>query len=306
MRDITPVKKELLANSEDLDAEFRRLFHGRGGCWEEWRSVTMDSIDNVLFVQLFFDLEMEDQKNLVDMLTNYMQNSRHNTLVLKRRYQRGAPSEVLVGELTGSEVAIENQMKFHLNLLANQNTGYFGDMKNGRAYIESIAQGKRVLNLFSYTCGFSLFARRGGAAEVVNVDMSKGALATGMKNHALNDLETRGISFLPYNILKSFAKLKKRAPFDIIIIDPPTFQKGSFEAENDYRKIIQKLPQLASSECTLLACLNSPDLDENFLTNQIKELAPSFHFEKRLPNVKEFKSLDESRSLKNLVFKREL
>ena len=304
-RDISVIKQEILLNSQGLDHEFRRLFHGRGGCWEEWRSVTVDSIDNILFVQLFFDLE-EDIDKLLDMLRTYMRNSRHDTLVLKRRYQKGATSNVLVGNVDDNVVAIENKMKFHLNLLANQNTGYFGDMKNGRAFIETIAKGKKVLNLFSYTCGFSLFARRGGALEIVNVDMSKGALATGMKNHALNNLDTKGISFLPYNILKSFARLKKSGPYDIIIIDPPTFQKGSFDAQSDYRKIIQKLPQLASDDSTLLACLNAPDLDETFLTAQIKELAPSFHFEKRLPNVKEYKSLDESRSLKNLVFKRKL
>ena len=304
MIDLSPIQSELETNSKELSEEFKRLFHGRGGIWEEIRSVTVDSIDNILLLQLFYDLGKEVEQDLVNLLQSYMQNSRHDTLVVKRRYVRGSNTEVISGEVTGEEVAIENGMRFRLNLLANQNIGYFGDMKNGRSFIESIARGKRVLNLFSYTCGFSLFARRGGASEVVNVDMSKGALSVGMKNHAINGLDTKGISFLPYNILKSFPKLKRKGPFDIIIIDPPTFQKGSFEATNDYKKIIQKLPELANEECTLLACLNSPDHTEEFLTDQIKELAPDFIYEKRLPNLKEYKSLDESRSLKNLVFQR--
>ena len=304
MIDLSPIQNELETNSKELSEEFRRLFHGRGGIWEDIRSVTIDSIDNILLLQLFYDFGETVEKELVDMLQEYMHNSRHDTLVLKRRYVRGSNTEVVTGTVTGEEVAIENGMKFRLNLLANQNIGYFGDMKNGRSFIENIAKDKRVLNLFSYTCGFSLFARRGGASEVVNVDMSKGALAVGMKNHAINDLETKGISFLPYNILKSFPKLKRKGPFDIIIIDPPTFQKGSFEATNDYKKIIQKLPELANDTCTLLACLNSPDHTEEFLTDQIKELAPDFIYKRRLPNLKEYKSLDESRSLKNLVFER--
>jgi 23S rRNA (cytosine1962-C5)-methyltransferase len=90
----------------------------------------------------------------------------------------------------------------------------------------------------------------------------------------------------------------------LIIIDPPTFQKGSFEATKDYRKLIMKLPQIASEDCTLLACLNSPDLDAEFIKELIKELAPSFKFVKRLENVEEFASADEERSLKNLVFQR--
>lgn len=306
MIDLSPIEDELQNNSQELNEEFRRLFHGRGGIWEDIRSITVDSIDNVLLLQFFYDFGQEVEYNVVKLLQKYMQNSRHDTLILKRRYVRGGESEVVTGNVTGEEVAIENGMKFRLNLLSNQNIGYFGDMKNGRSFIESIAKGKRVLNLFSYTCGFSLFARRGGASEVVNVDMSKGALSVGMKNHAINDLETKGISFLPYNILKSFPKLKRKGPFDIIIIDPPTFQKGSFEATNDYRKIIQRLPELASNECTLLACLNSPDHTEEFLKEQIKELAGEFVYERRLPNLNEYKSLDESRSLKNLVFQRKM
>lgn len=90
----------------------------------------------------------------------------------------------------------------------------------------------------------------------------------------------------------------------MIIIDPPTFQKGSFEATKDYQKIIMKLPQLASEDCILLACLNSPDLDEDFIKNLIKESAPSFEFSHRLKNLDEFVSDDESKSLKKLIFLR--
>jgi len=136
--------------------------------------------------------------------------------------------------------------------------------------------------------------------------MSKGALSIGRTNHHLNELEMRGISFHPYNILKSFSRIKKKGPYDLIIIDPPTFQKGSFEATKDYIKIITKLPQIASENCTLLACLNSPDLDSDFIINLIKEWAPSFKFVKRLDNLPEFASENEDRSLKNLVFKREI
>ena len=303
MIELSPIVQELEHHSIGLSEEFRRLFHGRGGRWEALRSITVDSIDNILLLQLFYQFDQEVQDALQTLLLEYMTTSRHDTLVIKRRYIRGSQTEVVCGEITGNEVAIENGMKFQLNLLENQNIGYFGDMKNGRAFIESIAKEKRVLNLFSYTCGFSLFAKRGGAKEVVNVDMSKGALATGMKNHALNSLETKGVSFLPYNILRSFPRLLKRAPFDIIIIDPPTFQKNSFEASKDYRKIIEKLPKLASQNATLLACLNSPDLGEDFLITQIEELS-DFRFLKRLENLPTYQSLDESKSLKNLVFTR--
>ena len=306
LENIETIKNEIEKNSLNLNEEFKRLFHGRGGLWEEWRFLTVDSIDNVLLIQFFYEAPKETQEAIISYLKEFIKTSRHNTIVLKRRYIRGSITEVITGEITGNEVAIENGMKFILNLTSNQNIGYFGDMKNGRSFIETISKNKTVLNLFSYTCGFSLFAKRGGAKSVVNVDMSKSVLATGQKNHQINNLPTKGISFLPYNILKSFARLKKKGPFDIIIIDPPTFQKGSFEATKDYKKIITKLPQLASQDAILLACLNSPDLDEEFIINLVKELSPNFKFQKRLTNLQEYKSLDEKRSLKNLVFQRKI
>jgi 23S rRNA (cytosine1962-C5)-methyltransferase len=195
-------------------------------------------------------------------------------------------------------------MKIKLNLLSNQNSGYFPDMKKGREFVRENAKDKSVLNLFSYTCAFSVAAKLGGAYTVVNVDMSKGALSTGKANHALNAIEPRGVSYLPYNILKSFSNLKKRGPYDFIIIDPPSFQRGSFEATKDYEKIIKRLEELASDDCTLLSCLNSPELDSSFIISMMNEFAPSFEFVKRLENVAEFASDDEERSLKNLVFQR--
>lgn len=300
---IDSLKKILEENSKDTTNEFKRIFHGRGGLYEGWRHLTVDSIDTILSVALFF--EEDNEAELLKMLEEFTYASGYETLVVQRRYEKGHPSEVLIGEVPEFVYAVENGMKFKLNLLSNRNSGYFPDMKNGRTFVREKAKDKSVLNLFSYTCAFSIAAKKGGATKVSNIDMSKGALSTGSANHHLNDIETRGVSFLPYNILKSFSRIKKKGPYDLIIIDPPTFQKGSFEATKDYRKIITKLPQIASESCTLLACLNSPDLDESFIKDLITELAPSFKYSHRLENVEDFKSADENRSLKNLVFVRE-
>jgi len=299
---INDINIHLQNNSKDLTNEFKRLFHGRGGLYEGWKHLTIDSIDDILSVALYTEEEKEEE--LLEMLKSYIASSRHKTIVLQRRYIKGSPSEVIVGELENELFVVENGMKIKLNLLSNRNSGYFADMKNGREFVKANSKDKSVLNLFSYTCAFSIAAMKGGAYKVSNIDMSKGALSTGRTNHHLNDIDTRGVSFHPYNILKSFSRIKKKGPYDLIIIDPPTFQKGSFEATKDYRKLIMKLPQIASEDCKLLACLNSPDLDVEFIKELIKELAPSFRFEERLKNVEEFASEDENRSLKNLVFQR--
>ena len=298
------LKETLVTNSKNCSQEFKRLFHGRGGVYENWRHLTVDSIDTILSVALYFNEVSEGE--LIEMLIAFTKESNYKTLVIQRRYLKESPSEILIGELAEDIYVVENGIKIKLNLLNNKNSGYFPDMKNGRAFIKANAKDKRVLNLFSYTCAFSLAAKMGGAYEVINVDMSKGALKTGMQNHSLNGLDPRGTSFLPYNILKSFSSLKRKGPYDMIIIDPPSFQRGSFEATKDYEKIIKKLPQIASEDCLLLSCLNSPELESNFIINMIQEWAPSFKFVKRLENLEEFKSADEDKSLKNLVFQREL
>ncbi|EQB40447.1 hypothetical protein M947_01220 [Sulfurimonas hongkongensis] len=290
----------ILLNSKDLSAEFKRLFHGRGGLYDDFKHLTIDSIDTILSVALY-DKDAKESE-LLELLKSFIKTSRHNTIVVQRRYKKDFPVEVVIGELSDEIFALENGMKFRLNLLSNRNSGYFADMKNGREFVRESAKDKSVLNLFSYTCAFSVAAILGGAKSVSNIDMSKASLSIGRLNHHLNDLDTRGVSFLPYNILKSFSRIKKKGPYDLIIIDPPSFQRGSFEATKDYRKIIAKLPDIASDNCILLACLNSPELNSSFLKELISELAPEFEFKERLANLKEFESLDEERSLKNLLF----
>lgn len=299
------LQTHLKKNTENLTDEFKRLFHGRGVLYgEQWKFLTIDSIDDILSIAFYFSIEKDQEDELLEMLQQFIKNTRHNTLILQRRYLANSPTEVLFGELKENIFAIENKLKIKLNLHSNQNNGYFPDMKNGREYISSIAKEKKVLNLFSYTCAFSIFAIDAGASEVVNMDMAKNALNTGRQNHHINNLDTKKVKFYPHNILKSFSRLKKDGPFDIIIIDPPTLQKGSFEATKDYDKIIKRLDTFSTSDAIVLACLNSPDLDENFIIDIFEELAPNFEFLKRLENLEEFRSLDESRSLKNLVFQK--
>jgi len=267
--------------------EFKRLYHGRGE--KTYPFLTIDSIDDILFVQFYENInehEIIKQLNRAPL--------KYKNIIIKRRYNN--QTFAIRGEIPKNAYAIENSITFKLNFY-NQNIGYFGDMKNTRKYIQSISKNKSVLNLFAYTCGFSLFAKKGGAKKIYNVDMSKSALKVGMANHALNFKDNKNVSFLPYNILKAFNKLKKHAPYDIIIIDPPSYQKGSFIASKDYIKIIKKLPQLSDKNTTLISCINSPKFTKNELIDMIEQNT-SFTFQKQIPNPKEY----TNSTLKSLIF----
>ena len=97
-------------------------------------------------------------------------------------------------------------------------------------------------------------------------------------------------------------KIKKMSPYDIVIIDPPSFQKGSFVATSDYIKIIKKLDFILPIGGVVLACLNDPFLSSNFLIDIFKKEAPNFEFLEKLENVDEFLVENEEKALKNLIF----
>ncbi len=290
------VLKIIKENSKNLNSEFKRLFHGRGKCFEGFEDITVDSINNILFVQVYKEIGYKDK--LLSALQEYIKTSPHDTLLFKSRYDNKL--EVVSGKLEEENFAVENGMKFLLDF-TNQNIGYFGDMKNGRAFVESVAEGKKVLNLFAYSCGFSLFAKRGGASRVINVDMSKGALARGMKNHTINGL-AKGVSYWHLDILKSFPKLKREAPYDIIILDPPTFQRGSFEIEKDYEKIVKKLPSLLAEDGLVISALNTPYLDYGFLDDLYKKHT-DFVKIKEIEPVREYCNKEPKEGLKIAVYR---
>jgi len=163
--------------------------------------------------------------------------------------------------------------------------------------------GLNVLNLFAYTCAFSVAALAGGASQVVNVDMASGALNIGRDNHRLNGLG-EGASFLAHDIFNSWGKIGRSGPYDLIVLDPPSYQKGSFVATKDYARLMRRLPDLLAPGGHAMLCLNTPKLGAAFLMDPMQELAPSLAFVERLPNPTAFADVSEDRALKVLIYQK--
>ena len=300
---IEKLKEIILENLKDKSPEMKRVFHGRGNFYDDYNYLVIDNLNDILLATLFQEIPQDIEKQIINVLEEVYEEKHFKSLVLQRRYKKDNLNEVLKGIVPKDSIAIENALKYKINF-SNQNIGIFPDMKVGREYIQSICKDKNILNLFSYTCAFSVAAISAKASKVVNVDMAKGALTTGRENHHINNLDTKKVKFMPYDILKSWSRIKKEGPYDIIIIDPPTLQKGSFAATKDYGKIIKRLEQLANEKCVVLACLNAPDLPSAFIKDIFKEFASDFVFEKRLENPQTFVVIDDEKALKNLIFKR--
>ena len=159
-----------------------------------------------------------------------------------------------------------------------------------------------MLNLFAYTCAFSVAALQGGAAQVINIDMARGALATGQHNHRLNGLT--GAAFWPHDVFSSWGKIGRAGPYDLIVADPPSYQRGSFVAAKDYPRLLRRLPALLAPGGHALLCLNAPELGTDFLHRHLHEQAPDLHVVHRLTNPATFADVDEERAVKVMVVRR--
>ncbi len=286
----------IIAQRLDLAGnEARRLFHGRGQCYQNFEFLTVDWFTPVIFVTTFAPCTEDIIRTWFTPLL--MQYPQVKTLVWQRRDLAIAENYVLIGELPDNLVANEVNLKFLIDLKAKQNTGFFLDMRHGREWLAKHCQGKKVLNLFSFTCAFSVVALAAGAESVVNIDMSKGVLARGMRNHEINYIDSSKAIFLPHNIFKSWNKLHQLGRYDIIIIDPPSRQRGAFDAEKDYHKVIQRLNKLLKPDADILACLNAPYLGEAQLDDWVLGLAGTRKIE-RLANLSEFEDINHDQAIK--------
>ena len=133
-------------------------------------------------------------------------------------------NEYLLGGKNVDAVALENGLKFNIDWLRGQKTGFFVDQRENRRLLEHYAAGKTVLNMFCYTGGFSVYALRGGAQSVHSVDSSSKAVSLTDENVKLNfGDEPRHASFSEDAF--KFLRESEKDTYDLIILDPPAFAK---------------------------------------------------------------------------------
>ena len=287
----------------------QRVFHGRGGRFPGCEHLALDAYPPVLLLTSFEPLADEALTAIGAELDDRWRVIAPETEPLNWAYQcrqEGGRTEtrLMAGAVPEPHVVTEAGTRYVVHLLRGQNHGLFLDMAEGRRWVrEQVAPGAKVLNLFAYTCAFSVVALQAGAAEVVNVDMSDGALAIGRRNHALNGV-VAGAKFLAHDIFNSWGKLTRGGPYDLVICDPPSFQKGSFVATKDYARLARRLPSLLAPGGVALLCLNTPKLGVDFLRDVMAQNAPELAWVGRVANPAAFADADDERALKVLVYRR--
>lgn len=181
-----------------------------------------------------------------------------------------------LGDPVEPEFAVrENGGRFLVHLYDGYSTGLFLDQRGNRARVRQWAAEKRVLNLFAYTCSFSVAAALGGAAETVNVDVSKKYLDWGRRNFAANDLPAEAHRFYPDDALDYLARAARRGEqYDLVIVDPPTFGRAKrprrvFSLAEQLNALVAAAARVVAAGGQMLVSVNHRATTQNELENAL-------------------------------------
>jgi len=289
----------------DRPDEAGRVFHGRGGRYPGCEHWALDAYPPVFVLTSFQAVPDTDLAAVHDALARrwtVLAPGEPLNWVYQCRADARPDTRRMAGEAPEPHVVSEGDARYRVHVMRGQNHGLFLDMAEGRRWVRAHARGRKVLNLFAYTGAFSVAALQGGAKHVLNVDMSGGAMAVAQQNHALNGLG-EGAGFLAHDIFKTWGRITRSGPYGLVIVDPPSYQKGSFVATKDYARLVRRLPDLLIPGGQALLCLNAPELGSGFLQDLVHEAAPELVFEQRLANPETFADAEPERALKVLVYR---
>lgn len=213
-----------LIDSPDTDCY--RLVHGEG---DNLPGLVIDIYDDVAVVQAHSVGMYRSRQAICEALRTVYGDRLaavydKSAQTLPYKAETGAVDGYLYGGGASTErIVTEHGNRFHVDWGVGQKTGFFLDQRENRALVGHYSAGRTVLNTFSYTGGFSVYALAGGAREVVSVDSSATAVALAVRNAELNfgpDVHHEGVASDVFDYLKTTDK-----QFDLIILDPPAFAK---------------------------------------------------------------------------------
>ncbi len=191
--------------------------------------------------------------------------------VILRSRARGSVGETILGAAPTAAIPfLENGLKFTADVLHGQKTGFFLDQRDNRALVERISRGCRVLNLYSFSGGFSVAAGRGGAAHVTSVDIASAAIAAAGEHWSMNDLPAdrhRGVTADCFEFLEQSAAAKEQ--WDLVVCDPPSFapnEKSRDRALAAYGRLAQLSAKVTPADGYLALASCSSHVDQESFT----------------------------------------
>ena len=225
----------------DVTTTGYRLIHGES---DGWPALVLDKYDSTLALKIYSAAWLPRLDEILALLKEnipceriVLRLSRNIQPLAEKHFQR-RDGQILFGSPpSGAVIFSENGIRFEADVLRGQKTGFFLDQRENRAEVEKLAHGKKVLNAFSFSGGFSVYAARGGAKSATDLDISAHALESAKRNFALNQ-NFPGVANCQHEIIQSdcFDWLEKTAgKFDLIVLDPPSLARRAAEREGAIR-----------------------------------------------------------------------
>lgn len=241
---------------------------------------TIDQFGSVLVLSCYDEKWLESDQKMFSHFATWIKK----TIIVRLMHNRGKdplhksqliiypdPAIAASHPLESNWVAKENHLQFQFRSDSGQSFGLFLDQRLQRNWVFHHAKGRSVLNLFSYTCGFSVAAALGEASQVTSVDTSKNVLNWGKTNFTLNGIDPNQHKFLNRDSIDYLQQcLNKNIKYDLIICDPPSFsrgEKGVFKIETSLEPLLKNCLSCLNPQGVLLFSTNY----ENFYIDDIRK-----------------------------------
>jgi 23S rRNA (cytosine1962-C5)-methyltransferase len=233
-------------NFEKAIGRRENLFDGRtnGFRWlngesDGWPGLVLDRYAETFALKIYTAAWLPQLGEVTALIRELLKPERlvlrlsRNIQEIARKNFRVEDGQILLGEkLAGNVTFLETGIRFEADVIRGQKTGFFLDQRENRRRVETLARGRDVLNAFSFSGGFSLYAARGGAKFVTDLDISAHALESAKRNFNLNQTEAN-VAACEHETIQTdaFAWLEQNASqkFDLVILDPPSLAKREAE-----------------------------------------------------------------------------
>ena len=247
----------------DAQTNGYRLCNGES---DGWPGLVLDRYDSTLVLKIYTTVWLSRLNEIVELLAAQVPHERLILRLSRNIQEKALPfteGQILRGPAPVEPVVfLESGIRFEVDPVRGQKTGFYLDQRENRRIVESLSNGRRVLNAFSFSGGFSLYAARGGAVSVTDLDISPHALASSDRNFTLN-LDNPAIRRCRHESVKTdvfdwlASPVASPQSFDLIILDPPSLARRESEREQAiraYSRLVHSAIKLLAPKGLLVAC----------------------------------------------------
>jgi len=285
----------------DPDTNAFRLFNGEG---DGLGGLTIEYFDGYYLINWYSKGIYHFREYIINALKELVE---FKAIYQKKRFDVSGKyieeDDFVAGERGTFPIIVkENGVNFAVYLNESAMVGVFLDQRDVRKRIrDTYADGKNVLNTFSYTGAFSVFAALGGAAKTTSVDLANRSLSKTIEQFSLNGIDYESQDIIVEDVFHYFKyAVKKQLKFEMVILDPPSFARSKkivFSAEKDYKNLLKEAISITEDEGIIVASTNSSSFNmkkfKSFIDQAFREANRKYQLVEEFSLPKDFKTIKE-------------